>query len=356
VVLTIGGNDLGFSDVIKACLVPVPGRNVDCETTLEEKFQYLRTYPNDLSAIVWKVYDGIFDRLKGDTHYQVYHILYPRFFNYDTEWCNEQSLGIFPGYKPKLTKDLREKLNLMADTLNEKLADIANAYVDSKQPPNVPDVDWPAGWQQNRLWTLDPNLIDYHFEQFYKHRFCEPGVEDPKFYDDSIWFFSPFANDAIQMAGASYLANINAKTCQQDPKYIDKRNSAFAWDCDVAKYFASPGAQQDLTVATGVGQDKWFHPKTVGFTQLKKMLVRVILDKRPQQSTLCEGTQAGMNKNATAIFLEQDDSSDPCLGDQTPLYSTTASSASVPSPPPATTLASISVPCPVSSNFNPSGL
>lgn len=71
-----------------------------------------------------KVYDGIFDQMPNDRHYQLLHLGYSMFFNADDEitWCNGESFGKFGlGSKPKLTLELRKKLNKLTEHLNAKL-------------------------------------------------------------------------------------------------------------------------------------------------------------------------------------------------------------------------------------------
>lgn len=281
VVLTIGGNDIGFSEIVRACLVTVPF-HADCENTLKEKNDYLET--SILKDQMWKVYDGIYNRLKSDYRYQVYHILYSRLFNAEIEWCKDQSLGILPFFQPKLTMELRKKLNDLVDKFNAVIKDSATEYIYHKQLQDLLEPDKHIGWRENRLFVLDPDRVD-GIPQFEHHRFCDEDITDPEFRHDRIWFFGPFAADAGEMANATYFADIDPIACKQDSRYNQRINSAFSWDCDVAQYFSLPNAQQNMTIATGADVGKWFHPKTAGFTQIKNMLGNQMLHRRPRHVT-----------------------------------------------------------------------
>ena len=50
---------------------------------------------DDFKNKVKKIYDGIFDQMNDDFHYQILHLGYLEFFNTDDDstWCNDQTLG-----------------------------------------------------------------------------------------------------------------------------------------------------------------------------------------------------------------------------------------------------------------------
>ena len=80
---------------------------------------------DDFYARMAKVYDGIFDQMPNDRHYQVLHIGYSKFFNADDDstWCNGETFGKIGlgASRPKLTLELRRKLNDLTDELNSRL-------------------------------------------------------------------------------------------------------------------------------------------------------------------------------------------------------------------------------------------
>jgi hypothetical protein len=49
---------------------------------------------------------------------------YPGFFAENTPWCDSQSMGIVPGYKPPLDQPLRRKLNRLAEEVRDRMKGI----------------------------------------------------------------------------------------------------------------------------------------------------------------------------------------------------------------------------------------
>lgn len=222
-----------------------------------------------------------------DFHYQVMQIGYSKFFNADDEstWCNTQSLGKVPFSlsPPKLTLELRRKLNALSDEFNSKLYAHLLGYANDKL--NQPDREG-EGWLIQRIWFADYDGV--RTSLFAGHKFCEPGVENSNFEDPSTWIFGVWgdqkdstaatassSSNSNSPATASDFANIDASSCTSDPKYND--DEVFAWDCDMAVYYASPGADQTATTITGFDFVRSFHPKTAGFEAIKTYLARKIL-------------------------------------------------------------------------------
>jgi len=283
VVLTLGGNDIGFGAIIRACLVkPAGPGSADCDQTIADS--YRRMNSRALQDDMFRAYDGIFARMPADYHYQLYHLLYSKFFNDETRWCNDQTFGTFPGYRPPLTRALRQRLNRLAEDFNGRLEDIAERYLESKWPPGQPHA---PGWVYNRIFTVNPEKYynGHSYGLFDGHRFCEPNVQDPYFNDASIWFFGLNTDDASRKVGASHFSNINAQSCQKDPKY--EGNLTFSYSCDYARYFASPGAHKDITVPLAEGIVKSFHPRTVGHGAVKWYLSNTLIQFRPSEVDLC---------------------------------------------------------------------
>ena len=210
-----------------------------------------------------------------DMHYQMFHLGYSKFFNVDPQstWCNDESFGKVPfsGLNPpKLTFDLRNKLNKLTDDWNTVLYAHLLGYVQqrlNKGRENAPD-----GWKFTRLWYGDYDKSNQY--SFNGHRFCEPGVEDSKFQDPSTWFFGVWGDQNDAEVSADHFANIDAASCASDPKY--DTDDAFAWDCDMAVYYADPTTEHNVTTITADQFTKSFHPKTTGFGMVKTYLVAAI--------------------------------------------------------------------------------
>lgn len=204
-----------------------------------------------------------------DLHYQMFHLGYSKFFNVDdtSTWCTGQTLGkrgISGPKPPKLTLDLRKKVNTLTDDWNAKLYDHLVDYVQRRLNKGTA----PDGWLFTRLWYGDYDKTRYSFNG---HRFCEPTVEDSKFQDPSTWFFGVWGGQKDAEVSADHFANIDAASCASDPKYDS--DDIFAWDCDMAVYYSDPTTDHNVTTITAYDFKSAFHPKTSGFEMIKKYLV-----------------------------------------------------------------------------------
>jgi len=106
VTITVGGNDVGFADVITTCRT---GSNADCEEVGEEAENQVRDV---LPGLLEETYTAITDAAPSA---QVVVLGYPRLFELGP--CGFGSIG-----EPK-----REMLNQMADTLGDAIAEHATA-------------------------------------------------------------------------------------------------------------------------------------------------------------------------------------------------------------------------------------
>lgn len=212
-----------------------------------------------------------------DFHYQIIQIGYTKFFNADDDstWCNGQTFGKRPFSlsPPKLSLDLRKKLNTLSDDFNTRLYSHLLGYAFHKL--NEPDREQ-QGWLVQRIWYAQYDSAKTNL--FNSHKFCEPGVEDSKFQDPSTWLFGVWGKQNDAPATASDFSQIDASSCASDAKYDD--DDIFAWDCDMAVYYASPGANKTATTITGLDFVRSFHPKTAGFEAIKTYLANAITKVR----------------------------------------------------------------------------
>ena len=298
-IMSLGGNDVGFSDIVRACLLKPEGPLAkDCDTTVQSSKDKMNS--QDFQDQLFKVYDAVFDKMPANYHYQIYHLLYHRFFNVQDsdDWCNQQTFGIIPGYRPLLELPLRQKLNDLVDDLNSRIKFIVQKYYESKSPSNQPHA---PGWFRNRIWSVDPE-DQYDGRNYYGlfdgHRFCEQGVKDPNFADPSIWFFGWRTSD-VTMVGASHFSGIDASSCANDPKY--DTDMVFTYSCAYAQYFSSPQANQDTQVVLPEQVVKAFHPRSSGFTAIKNMASNALIDLRPAEHNHPACTSEAQNENTTAL-------------------------------------------------------
>ena len=247
-------------------------------------------HSDDFKNKVWKIYDGIFDQMNKDFHYQVLHLSYPQFFNADDDstWCNDQTLGkIGPSgfFPPKLTLELRRKMNQLSFDFNSALWAIALGYINQKLSQPDRDTAIRNGWITERLFF---GSLDGGKHSVYDgHRFCEKGASDKQFGESTTWIFGVWgpqkdvgpdygntASSAVTEVGAEAFAQIDASSCGQDPRYND--DDAFAWDCDMAGYYANPSNDHSITTIPGLDWTRSFHPKSRGFTAVKDFLHQAI--------------------------------------------------------------------------------
>ncbi|KAF2427782.1 SGNH hydrolase [Tothia fuscella] len=120
IILTLGGNDAFFSQVIQTCIMGITGAGQDwdsaCQAVLEKADHELRS--DGFRDRLNELYKGIFSKMAADHHYHVIHVRYPKLFSnqQSDNWCDDISFlddyswpPIFT--KPKLSYKLRQDLN-----------------------------------------------------------------------------------------------------------------------------------------------------------------------------------------------------------------------------------------------------
>ena len=241
---------------------------------------------DDFKNKIETIYDGILDQMKPDFRYQILHLGYPAFFNADDDstWCNDQTLGKFlvgTFNPPKLSLQLRRWMNELSFDFNTKLANIVGGYVQRKMSEPDRATAIKNGWYKSRVYFGD---IDGGINSVFNgHRFCEKGDSDPRFGQPTTWLFGVWgpqkdtgpdggntAASGSSEVGAEAFTHVDASSCLQDPQYDD--DDAFAWDCDMAGYYANSTTDHSVTTVTGSDFTRSFHPKTRGFTAVKDFL------------------------------------------------------------------------------------
>ncbi|KAK5988770.1 Lipase 1-like protein [Cladobotryum mycophilum] len=167
--LSIGGNDLGFFEIMNSCIFRFYNfYSGTCETALRNADQQMAgpEFENRLRLVIME----ILDRVRWEKHpsFTITITGYARFFNADTEDCDDYSLGIW-WRGPKLTRELRRQMNEMVIAVNDKI----RTSVDSMN----------AAFTEPRVL-----FIDYD-DAFDGHRFCEAGVIEPDYLRNETWFF-----------------------------------------------------------------------------------------------------------------------------------------------------------------------
>ena len=237
--ISIGGNDIGFYNILTACVLWVGGYWAgDCDTEIAKAYEVLAN--PDLAAGIASALTEIISK-NGEKGFKIYMTGYVTFFNETTSLCESSSFRIYnPHYdsthkeegQPFLTMALRKKLNDVVMALNAML----NRITDSVNS-NYADAQ--------KVVFVDPNPA------YAGHRWCEEGVYEPDNDRLDTWLFLSSSPDnnlpdnprgalesyehemSQQLAGPNFSLP-DPTTCRESPT-----NSNSAVDSDW--YGKSPG-------------------------------------------------------------------------------------------------------------------
>lgn len=169
--LSVGGNDMGFFDVMNACIFRFYSfYSGTCEAALEAADAAVKSgvFEQRLAVILHEVLDAV--AWERRPRFSVAVTGYARFFDADTPECDDMSLGVWYG-GPKLSRDIRGRMNALVDAANAKLRRTVRVVQD--------------GFTGTRPRVV---FVDYD-DLFEGHRFCEPGVLEPAYNRTDSWFF-----------------------------------------------------------------------------------------------------------------------------------------------------------------------
>lgn len=169
--LSIGGNDLGFFDVINACVFRFYSYySGTCDAALRRAADLVASPDFELRLQVALL--ELLDNVQWERHprFAVAVTGYARFFGAASPECDDLSLGVWWG-GPKLSRALRTEMNSLVLAANSKLRSVVERVNErfAGARPKALFVDYDAG--------------------FGGHRFCEPGVGEPDYSRNDTWFF-----------------------------------------------------------------------------------------------------------------------------------------------------------------------
>lgn len=169
--LSIGGNDLGFFDVMNACIFRFYSfYSGTCEAALAAADEAVKSDVFERRVDV--ILHEILDKVAWERHpnFVITVTGYARFFNADTPECDEMSLGVWWG-GPKLKREIRAKMNALVDATNKKLLETVSGV-------------------NRRFRGSRPKIVFVDYNALFEgHRFCEPGVVEPAYDRTETWFF-----------------------------------------------------------------------------------------------------------------------------------------------------------------------
>jgi lysophospholipase L1-like esterase len=182
--VTIGGNDVGFSDIIRNCLLrEMPWSTQWYEAECEANKETARLIMNDTSStgLTYKLKEAYLSILSAsdNNNFMLYVTGYVGFFNYDTTICNLSTFQYWwPAYNPSipetentpfLTTDVRVELDALVDQMNGVIQQAVNDANSLYGSTSVTYVD-----------------IQPYFDT---HRWCEAGVYEPDSGRGETFFF-----------------------------------------------------------------------------------------------------------------------------------------------------------------------
>jgi hypothetical protein len=285
--LSIGGNDLGFSDIVKRCIILGVG---DCEAALRKAESIAGINPRDSASHfntfvnLKRVYEDILDTAPAEFTLMVTG--YARFFaepqgnpdcnNGQIQLASTQDLGLPTRPYLPLTENLRTRINRGVDFFNAMIERAVSQTQDRYATR-------PGG---KRVIFVDINPT------FEGHRFCETGSSKdsgwPEFTDNAWFFSSPFRHD-IKPDGQ----RVAPRADDGSPKLqLDRRDSAFCddphndWDCVLGELLEKdpdmPLNEKEyprgMTLSRSVVETtkamvmKAFHPKSIAYEAIARKI------------------------------------------------------------------------------------
>ncbi|CAM1501517.1 Fc.00g035010.m01.CDS01 [Cosmosporella sp. VM-42] len=311
--LSIGGNDVGFSELVSNCIVTPfvnSGVRVTCSDAKKKAADYLSdTGDSGLRAKLKEAYLSILNK-SGQEYFHLYVTGYAKFFNEATADCANTTFYWFqPRYHPYgpdpdddlvyLTTDVRSELNDLVGQLNGVISGA------------VSDANEAYGSNQAHFVNVDSSFSD-------NHRWCEnPNGEfhEPDESRDDTWFFlsawkdvsigAPGGAGAIDDYEAAEVAAIIAEgkislpdpdTCHdslgtdpdpydyamcqvsitiaEDPSGPEAVRYQNAVDAISSQDFNS----EDIRWYAPTRQIKTFHPRSPGMVAFRDALIKAIED------------------------------------------------------------------------------
>ncbi|KAL7940915.1 SGNH hydrolase-type esterase domain-containing protein [Trichoderma barbatum] len=167
--LSIGGNDLGFFEIMNSCIFRFYSfYSGTCESALRHADEQMAgsEFEHRLRLVIMEILDRV--RWEKRPWFTITVTGYARFFNADTDECDDYSFGLW-WRGPKLKRELRQRMNDMVVDVNNKIRRSVDAINAAFAEPRV-------------------LFVDYD-DAFEGHRFCEPGVVEPDYARNETWFF-----------------------------------------------------------------------------------------------------------------------------------------------------------------------
>lgn len=177
--LSIGGNDVKFSAVLKRCVYGIlPIVSKTCDELIADGRSKL--YSTDMYDNYNNVVSSALEKLRYERRWSkrtaLYQTGYPQFFDSFTTQCDTVGFSLFAG--PKITQELRRKLNRLTHEVNYVL----QYWMDNINVRHTTERDLNSDYATALDW-VDTDL------GYTDHRFCRPQVTEPDRTNPDTWFF-----------------------------------------------------------------------------------------------------------------------------------------------------------------------
>lgn len=141
--MTIGGNDVGFFDVVDSCVYHSikgkeygPGYENDpervgaCAMAIDIAMKTIEDLLKGLASQLTQVYNKLLasDQAKLNPYLRIYRTGYAHFFNIDpdSDWCNEHSFWPYSGVK--LSHAVRADINELVEQGNMVIQSVTSSF------------------------------------------------------------------------------------------------------------------------------------------------------------------------------------------------------------------------------------
>lgn len=251
--LSVGGNDIGFFEIINNCIF---------------QFYITESCENQINIAQGKIdseefhsnLDGVLSKILGNaraSQFRLYMSGYAHFWNVGSTQCDDVTWSYWNrADPPKLTRDLRNKLNTLTSNLN-------NAINDAVGRANAADPRQPVVF------------VDYS-PSFNTHRYCEDGVNEPDPNRSDTWFFEWETTEAAVLAAEEY------------PEGSIERQ--------YAEWIAQQQAEDGSLTPASQGSHWWvdslakvFHPKIDGHNAIKDVILASYAANPPHWGSFVPG-------------------------------------------------------------------
>ncbi|KAH7371744.1 hypothetical protein BKA66DRAFT_514077 [Pyrenochaeta sp. MPI-SDFR-AT-0127] len=161
---------------------------------------------------------------RGSSHTAIYQTSYSQFFDSYTDQCDSTSFYVVDFIGPKITKDLRIKLNRLTHEVNY----VISYYAD------LLNVDYSHAVGNPSLFSAAVSFVDVDIS-YNGHRFCRQGVQEPEHHNPDTHFFNlnllaSTDGKTVTVSDTNMpIPHENATAAWIDANYGDGVHASWAW-------------------------------------------------------------------------------------------------------------------------------